>query len=1110
MRYAALTLLFCVALVPFLFAQESNARLLGIVTDPTGAVVPHASILAKNTATGVERKAEANDSGEYSIPLLPIGQYTITAEAAGFKTSTITGLTLQVNQEARIDIRLALGSAAETVEVQSSSPVLVTDDSSVGQVIENVAIANMPLNGRAFWQLAQLTPGAVFTPGGSDISSGGTGIRASRIGLRISGSSRLAAGWLLDGFDITEYELGSTSITPSTDAIDEFKVLAGGMSAEYAMPSVINAALKSGGNSFHGSAYEYLRNEKIQARNFFSPTVPPLKRNQFGATLGGPIKHDKIFFFGDYEGARTRQGTTQNSNVPSVQQLNGDFSGGRPIFDPLSTMVNPANPSQFIRTQFPGNIIPANRQSPQALYFKSWFPVPNNGPGLFVYSPSLSLDTNKFDIKATVHMTAKDSLVSRYSFVDNTENDVQGYPALGTYPLHSRSQDAGLTYLHIFSPSITAEGTFSYYRTYFLLLNASAFNGQNIVQKAGITGYEGISDLQPAAPLINFSGYTSLMGNTDNRPKANRIRTYQYRSSLTWNHGKHLIKFGAQLSHQAHSFYHGQSSQGGITFNGQYTQNPLSAGNTGDAFADFLLGDPSSMVRSTPLQIYGNSGDFWAFYAQDDYRVTRNLTINVGFRWELNSFLPGIRGQTNAYDFTTGKLIVPTVNGTPDLTAQPGAAQTWAVFRPLLETSEEKGLPWSIRYPDYRDPAPRIGFAWRAFGSDKWVVRSAYGIFYIFPDTNQTQGQINAPPFQLTQTINNDVPTATTLTPSRNLANFFLGNPLVALNSTPAITTGGTKYRQAYTQTWNLNIQHEFANHVTAEVGYVANKGTRLSSVSVYNIPPPGPGNVQARRPYPQWGVIKYLIWGGDSTYHSFQSKVEKRFSNGFSFLGSYTFSKCLDGPGSEEGGSPAAYLDRLYKGPCNFDVPHNFVTSYVWELPFGDGRKYLSRAPRAANFLIGGWQVQGINTFQSGVPYSVTISTDRANTAVSQMPDAIAAPVVVGNVNCWFFTSANPTCRALLPNQADTFALPAQYTYGNSGRNILYNNRLLQLDMSLYKKFRITEFKTVDFRAMAYNLTNTPSFNSPGTSENLATGGQVTSTRNQPRLYEFGLTFSF
>ena len=1110
MRRAAIRLFFAATFAASLSAQESTARLLGTIRDPTGAVIPRAAVVARNVATGLVWKTVSNDTGDYAIPLLSIGQYTVTAEAAGFKTSTITGLVLQVNQEARVDITLTVGSATESVEVTTTSPLLVTDDSSVGQVVENTSIANMPLNGRAFWQLAQLTPGAVYTPGGSDIASGGAGIRASRIGLRISGNSRLAAGWLLDGFDITEYELGSTSITPSTDAIDEFKVLAGGMSAEYAEPSVINAALKSGSNSFHGSAYEYLRNEKIQARNFFSPTVPPLKRNQFGATVGGPIKHDKIFFFADYEGARTRQGTTQNSSVPSVQQLNGDFSAGRPIFDPLTTAVNPANASQFVRTQFPGNIIPASRMSAQALFFEPLFPVANNGPNLFVYSPPLSLDTDKFDIKVSPHLTAKDSLVSRYSYVDNTEKDVQGYPKLGYYPLHSRSQNAGLTYLHIFSPTITSETTYSYYRTYFLLLNASAFNGQNVVQQAGITGYEGISNLQPAAPLLNFSGYTSLAGNTDNRPKANRIRTYQYRSSLTWAHGKHLMKFGAQLSHQAHSFYHGQSSQGAASFNGQYTQNPLSAGNTGDAFADFLLGDPNSMLRSTPLQIYGNSGDFWAFYGQDDYRITRNLTLNLGFRWELNSFLPGIRGQTNAFDFTTGNLIVPTVNGTPDLTAQPGAAQTWAVFRPLLETSEQKGLPWSIRYPDYRDPAPRVGLAWRMFGSDKWVLRSAYGIFYIFPDTNQTQGQINAPPFQLTQTINNDVPTATTLTPSRNLTNFFLGNPLVAINSTPAITTGGTRYRQAYTQSWNLSLQHEFANHVAAEIGYVANKGTRLSSVSTYNIPLAGPGNVQARRPYPQWGVIKYLIWGGDSTYHSFQAKVEKRFSNGLSLLGSYTFSKCLDGPGSEEGGSPAAYLDRLYKGPCSFDVPHNFVTSYVLQLPFGNGRKYLSQVPRPVNAVIGGWQWQGINTFQSGVPYSIGISTDRANTAVGQMPDAIAAPVVPGNVSCWYFTSANPACRALLPNQADTFALPAQFTYGNSGRNILYNNRLLQLDMSLYKTFKFTESKSLEFRAMAYNLTNTPSFSTPGTSENLATGGQVTSTRNQPRLFEFGLKFSF
>src|SRR6266436_3740635 len=479
MRYVAVTLILGAAFASFLFAQESTARLLGTVTDPTGAVIPHASVVAKNTATGLERRSQANESGDYSIPLLPIGQYTIIGEAAGFKTSTITGLALQVNQEARVDIRLTVGSAAESIQVEAASPVLVTDDSSVGQVIENKAIANMPLNGRAFWQLAQLTPGAVYTPGGSDISSGGQGIRANRINLRISGNGRLNAGWFLDGFDITEYELGSTSITPSTDALEEFKVLAGGMSAEYGLPSVINAALKSGSNSFHGSAYEFLRNEKIQARNFFSPIVPPLKRNQFGATVGGPIKHDKIFFFADYEGARTRQGTTFNSNVTSIQQLNGNFSAGRPIFDPLTTRINPANPSQFIRDQFPANAIPSNRMSPQALYFKPWFPIPNNGANLFAYSPGLSLDTNKFDVKVSPRITAKDSLVSRYSYVDNTEQDPQAYPALGYYPLHRRSQNVGLSYLHIFSPNLTAEVGANYYRMFFYFLNASNFNGKD-------------------------------------------------------------------------------------------------------------------------------------------------------------------------------------------------------------------------------------------------------------------------------------------------------------------------------------------------------------------------------------------------------------------------------------------------------------------------------------------------------------------------------------------------------------------------------------------------------------------------------------------------------
>jgi hypothetical protein len=887
--------------------------------------------------------------------------------------------------------------------------------------------------------------------------------------------------------------------------------MSGGMSAEYALPSIVNAALKSGSNRFSGSVYEYIRNEKIQARNFFSQTVPPLKRNEFGTTFGGPIRRDKIFFFADYEGGRTRQGTTQNSTIPTPAEWNGDFTAGRPIYDPLSTRVNPANSSQYIRDQFPNNVIPASRLSPQALYFKSWVPTPNTGTSQFIYSPALSLDTDKFDIKVSPRLTAKDSLVSRYSFIDNTEQDVASLPALGYYPLHSRAQNVGLSYLHIFSPTVTSESAFNYYRMFFYFQNASNFIGQDVITTAGITGYEGLSNRQPAAPQIVMSGYTSLLGSTDNRPKSNRIRTYQYRSSLTWATGNHNMKFGAQLSHQAHAFLNGNTSQGLITMNGQYTQNPLSAGNTGDAFADFLLGYPQTMQRSTPQNIFGDTGSFWSFYGQDDYRVTHNLTLNLGFRWELNSWYAGIRGQTNAFDFATGKMIIPTVNGTPDLTAQPDMSMLWSVFRPLLETTEEKGLPWSIRPRDNLCPAPRIGFAWRAFGSDKWVVRSAYGIFFIYPDTNQLQPLYRTPPFNVIQLVNNDVPTATTLTPSRTLANYWLGQPLATLSTTPAVTTTRSFFRSAYTQTWNLNLQHQFSNHVAAEVGYVANKGSRLEFSDAGNVPAAGAGNVQGRRPYPLWGQFLFQDWGGSSTYHSFQAKVEKRFSNGVSLLASYTFSKCLDGPGSEEGSAPAYYLDGLNRGPCSFDVPHNFVTSYVLELPFGKGRKFLAHAPKAVDFALGGWQWQGINTLQSGVPYSPTISTDRANTsASSQRPDAIAAPITVGDVNCWFFVAANAACKALMPNQTDTFVLPAQYAYGNAGRNILRGDGLIQLDMSLIKTFPVTEKKSFDFRAQVFNLTNTPSFSSPSTNVNLSTGGQVTSTRNQPRLFEFGLKFSF
>src|SRR5262249_41832230 len=360
--------------------------------------------------------------------------------------------------------------------------------------------------------------------------------------------------------------------------------------------------------------------------------------------------------------------------------------------------------------------------------------------------------------------------------------DPAASPALGSYPLRSRSQNAGLSHYPTFRPNLTSELTFNYYRTFFYFLNASNFNGQDVVSKAGIQGFEGVSSLQPAYPQFNLSGFRAVEGSTDNRPKANRIRTYQYRGSLSWNHGKHDVKVGAQLSHQAHAFLNGNASQGTFNFDGRYSQNPTSPGNTGNALADFLLGYPNSVQRAFPIQIFGVNGNFWDFYGQDNYRVSRRLTLNLGLRWEFNSFFNGIRGQINAFDFDTGKVIIPTRNGSPDPDVHPGGRQCLPALCGRCGPSGGRGLPGSLRSPSRRDVAPRIGLAWRPGGNDKWVVRSAYGIFYVYPDSNIVLGEVRTPPFLILQVINNDVPTPSTLVPRRTLGNYFLGQPLADRN----------------------------------------------------------------------------------------------------------------------------------------------------------------------------------------------------------------------------------------------------------------------------------------------------------------------------------------
>jgi hypothetical protein len=1086
LRFAILGILIALS-SPVVLAQTTTATLSGVVRDAQGAVVPNASITAVQSATGQSRETRSSDTGNYTISNLPIGDYKITVTAEGFKMSVIPSLTLQVNQVAQIDVTLQLGAVSDQIDVTATAPLLAVETSSVGQVVENRSIASLALNGRQFWQLVALVPGASYTPGGDRTRTGGSSIRSSAVNVQINGTGFIYNGWLLDGVDITEYEQGGTNIQPNVDALEEFKVESANMPAEYGhTPNVVSATMKSGTNAVHGTAFEFLRNDAADARNFFAVNKNALRRNQFGGTVGGPIVRDKVFFFADIESMRLRQEQVFSDTLPSDAMRTGNFAGLKTITDPLSGAA------------FPNNVIPASRISQQAQFFLPFMPTQVQGR----FNAPQSLDVYKGDIKSDAQLTQKDHLMGRYSIADNLESDPNQYPSLGIQPLHSRAQNVVLTWTRIFSSQWLNEFRAGYYRDYFLF--GAVLPGTNYLAKAGITGFEK-TQLDPSFPLISLSGYSGFNGSGSNSlPKSNRIRTFQYNEGVSYSSGRHNMKFGVQLYHQTHGFFNGQSQEGQFAFTTNYT---------GDAFGDYLLGYPNSVFRAYPLSLYGNYTSQWAAFWQDTYRVSNRLTLNLGVRWSYNPFFNGIGGQTSAVDFKSGKIIVPMHDGKLiNPTAQPEIPLLLPLFSDRLISTESLGLPDSIRKTGHGQFAPRVGFAWRP--TDRTVVRGAYGIFDVYLDTNITLQWAKVPPFEITQTVNNSL-NSTAHTVAFNWADPFLGQPLASANPNPGqpcptsnmvlnsciapnVYAGLGDMHQTYMQQWNLALQRMVTSDLSVEVAYVGNKTSHAQLISVpYNVPSPGSGTIQARRPYPQWGQFYLGISSGIGSYNALQAKVEKRFSHGFQMLGSYTYSRCLD-VGSNQG-APLDY-DLMFAnhGPCDYDLPQNLTISSVYALPFGKDRRFLKSANRLVDGVLGGWEVAGIFMARSGLPFTPSISSDRANTGLSgQRPDRIGnGNLSDKTVSKWFDPSA--------------FAIPAQYTYGNSGRNILRGDGLVEFDMTLKKMFNIHERAKLELRGEAFNLFNHPTFSNPNSTIGTAAAGTVTSTLNANRVMQGALKIYF
>jgi len=1090
---AILSSLVAVSVLP---AQIQTGRIVGTIYDPNKAVVPNAAVTVTNQATNVAWRATSSGIGGYVVPGLQPGVYDVGVIAPGFRTTVKTGVEMQVGKDLLLDMELVLGETNVTVEVRSEIPLLSSESGNLGHVMTNYQIRDLPLNGRGFNELARLTPGVVHLPGTGSVNR----IRPEFFnGTTISGVRGRQVSFYLDGADTTEQHQGGSWIQTSIDALQEFSVQQNAYSAEHSRSgSFFNATTKAGANTVHGSLFEFLRNEKLDARNFFLAQRELLKRNTFGGSLGGPVLiprlyngKNRTFFFVAYEAMRERTGLIITRTSPTAGMLAGDFSapGFNTIYDPRSTAPNPAG-SGTVRTPFQGNRIPANQLSSQAAHFNPYIPTAPSPGGRLTFSPSRALDEDQLTLRADQSLSDRHKLFARWSYHDHRLSEPGNAPTLGNAPLDTNGQNVTASLTSSLRSNLMNE--FRYNALWSLIDLKAYFQGKDFNKEAGIRGLEETrraSDIG-SFPDFNWTGYTGLAGSTfDQRPKTQDRYSWDITNNTTWIKGRHVIKFGTKIRYYQWLGTDSKTYVGLWNFNGQNTENPASPARTGDAFADWVLGFPATGNRGYPSDTFGGDSRSWHLFAQDDVKVSSRLTLNLGLRYEFTPWMSAYRGQTGTFDGTKSRpIIVAGKTNQIDLGAQPGAATAYGYLKDLIQTSSEAGLPYSITYPDRKQWAPRFGLAWRPFG-ESTVIRGGYGIFY---ETEYSDRRVNLfmPPFLLEDSNVNDRGAI----PRRSLADFYLGAPLGSATSIIGLVPTYTRQRMGYDQHWNFGVQRQIANRTVFDVEYVGNKGSRIQGNNAFNIPEPGPGGVPARRPFPRYSGFSYLSSDVSTTYHALQLKLERRLSAGLWFLTSYTVAKSLWAENTPSAGGRYAFT----RFPSEFHVPHSFAHSFGYELPFGRGKPMLGNASRMVNGLAGGWQLQGILIFRSGVPYTVTVGRDIANTGVGgQRPNRIASGKLdKPTLERWFDPSA--------------FVISPNFTYGNSGIRILPPDIIRTIDFSVFKQFRVTETSRLRIRFEVFNLPNTPSFAAPTSDITAGTVGRVNNTVTAPRQMQAGVTYHF
>ena len=1079
---------------------QTSAQINGAVTDTSGGSVAGAEVSVSNAATGARRETATAEQGYFSVPLLPAGSYRVTIRKDGFKPLTRQNITLSTGQSLELNVVLEVGSTSEAISISATASNLETRSSDAGQFFEAKTIENMPLGDRRSMNIINIMGGAVFV----NYDAG------SKPNFSLAGGRTQSQMFWIDGGSGQNMRLGvgQMDMDPPVEAVQEVKVLSNNYAAEYggSAGGVVVTTTKSGTNKFRGTLFEYLRNDKLDAANFFAPTSgsqkikAPLRYNVFGGTIGGPVIKDKLLFFFAYEGSKRSEGATRNLTVPSALQRTGDFSATFnaagaviPIYDPATTRVETG---RTVRTQYPGNRIPASQLDQVGLKLMEFFPTANrladnlSGANNYRANGGNSLTRDNYTAKVDYHLNSSNHLLGRYLY------NSDGRVARNIYPVEAAEtvtdQPAHQQYVFgswtkVLSPSMVNDARFNY-GSRFADNRSKGLDG-NWPEKIGLKGVP-----QDAFPVFSPAGFASLGAGTHRR-LSTPITNIQFVDNFSWSRGRHTMKFGADTRRSHITDQLRQSVSGNFTFNPLPTGLPGN-GTTGSGLASLLLGFPTAYsTRDTPaLRRYSW---YLSGFAQDDWAVTKHLTLNFGIRWEMDTPINDGDNRMNGFD----PLQINPVSGTPGVV-------------------KFAGIGWRTKPydTDWNNFAPRFGFAWRAFGTEKTVIRGGYGIFYAHPFDHgaptsaslgyEVSAALNTPDNGITAPfyLRNGVPVSAS---ALKLDDSF-GAVRVGQNATTAVTFFETNRRAGYSEQFNVSGQRELAGGVIVEISYLANLARKLSgtNLSINQIRPEllGPGATQRDRPFPQFSDVSVVFPSlGVSSYHGGVARIEKRFSQGFNVLSTYTFSKFLnnvDEGGAAlggEGGSYSNFYDRRADwGPSENDVRHRFTLSGVAEVPFGRGRRWLSDG--MIRHIVGDWSVGSVVTLQSGAPFTVRTQSNTTNafSSGSLRADVSRNPNLTGSertVARWFDTAA--------------FTQPAPYRFGNQGTNILRADGRAIVNLSILRDFKVREQMRLQFRGEFLNSFNHPDFNVPGSVFGAA-GFGVVSVATAARQTQLGLRFIF